>query len=198
MALTNPVHVPPLGEAVPRTSAVHRALGRWGLRAMGWRLEGALPDLPKFVIAVAPHTSNWDFVVSLFTRMALGLRSGWIGKHTLFYPPLGFLMRALGGIPVNRNTKSGLVEQMVEAFAVRERLVLAIAPEGTRKAVQRWRTGFYHIALRAHIPIVPASLDYKHKVLTFGPPLYPSGDRDADFEILRAFFASAVGKKALG
>lgn len=193
--MANPVHMPPLGDQVPVVSAAQQALGKRLLHLIGWKAEGALPNLPKFVIAVVPHTSNWDFFVGLFTRMAVGFRSSWIGKHTLFRPPLGMVMRALDGIPVNRSATSGLVEQLVEAFHTRDQLVLAIAPEGTRKEVSRWRTGFYHMALQAGVPIVPASLDYHRKVVTFGPPLHPSGDRDADFEVLRAFYAPAMGKR---
>lgn len=181
--------IPPLGPALPtRGNAVSRALGRALLRGLGWRIEGALPDVPKFVGIVAPHTSNWDFVVGYAAVLALGLRVSYIGKDALFKPPLGWLMRYLGGIPVVREQRQGLVGQMVDAFAAREQLVLGIAPEGTRKAVAQWKTGFYHIALGAGVPIVPVGLDGPHKTLRLGPPLTPTGDLHTDLPRLQAFF----------
>src|SRR6185503_1076937 len=139
--------LPILGPELPRSGGpISRALGRWVLAAMGWRVEGDIPNIPKLVIIAAPHTSNWDFVVGIAAKSALGLRVTFLGKDSLFRFPLGVLMRAWGGIPVDRGESHDVVSDIVAEFARRDRLVLALAPEGTRKRVDRWRTGFYHIA----------------------------------------------------
>lgn len=192
------MELPALGEALPRRGNVFsRAVGTGILRAFGWRLEGTLPDVPKVLGIGAPHTSNWDFVFGIAAVLALGLRANWIGKHTLFRWPVGGLMRWLGGIPVDRTHAQGLVEQAVAMFDSRDRLVLGIAPEGTRKKVERWKTGFYHIAHGAGVPILPFYWDYRRKVLGFGPPLVPSGDLDADLERIYAFYTRVHGRHPL-
>jgi 1-acyl-sn-glycerol-3-phosphate acyltransferase len=144
---------------------------------------------------VVPHTSNWDFVVGVLGLFAVGIRVSWLGKHTLFKPPWGGLMRWLGGIPIDRRSSAGAVEQIVELFNSSDALLLGLSPEGTRRQVDRWRTGFYHIAHRAGCPIVPIAFDYASYTIRFGEPLMPSGDMDADMGELRAFFAGATGKK---
>lgn len=180
--------LPPWGSPATRTRC-HRLL-----RRLGWRIEGALPDVPKCVLIGAPHTSNWDFVLTMLIIPALGVRIHWIGKHTIFRPPFGGLLRRLGGIPVDRNRSQGVVSQLADAFRQRERLVVAIAPEGTRQKVDRWKLGFYHIALLAEVPIVPASLDYRRKVLAIHPPYTPTGDPAADLRAIRAHYDGVVGR----
>ncbi len=154
-----------------------------------------LPDVSKVVIIVAPHTTNWDFVVGIAAKFALGLRASWLGKHTLFRPPFGGLMRWLGGIPVDRSRPNDVVARSVEQFAEMERMVLGISPEGTRKAVPRWKTGFYRIAQGAGVPIVPVAFDWSRRVLAIGPALSPGGDTDADLRTLGQFFEAARGRR---
>lgn len=187
--------LPHLGAAIPRRgSAAMRALGRGVLRLMGWRVAGEVPDLPKFVIAVAPHTSNWDFVVGAAAMFALDLRLAFIGKHTLFRWPFGGLLRWMGGIPVDRTKPHGVVSDAVAAFTHVERRVLAIAPQGTRSPVPRFRTGFLHIARGARVPVVLASLDYGQRCVRLGPVVIPGEDVEADRARIEAHFAGVRGR----
>jgi 1-acyl-sn-glycerol-3-phosphate acyltransferase len=165
---------------------------------MGWRISGSLPNQSKFVVIAAPHTSNWDFVVGLAAAMALDVDAHWIGKHTIFRWPFGPLMRHLGGIPVNRSATSGLVEQIVERFANSEGFVLGLAPEGTRKHVSRWKSGFYHIAAGAGVPIVCGYFDFEAKEVGIGPVIDPSGDYEADLDMIVRFYAPIRGKRSKG
>ncbi len=186
---------PTLGEAIPtKGNRFSRGLGKAVLKIMRWDIKGEISNLPKFVLIGAPHTSNWDFVLAIVTLIALGIDARWLGKDTLFRPPFGTLMRWLGGFPVDRSARHGLVAQTIEAFAQRDRFVVAVAPEGTRKRVEHWKTGFYHVAQGAGVPIVPFYFDYAHKVLGFGPPFELSGDLEADMKHIRAFYTPFKGK----
>jgi 1-acyl-sn-glycerol-3-phosphate acyltransferase len=173
-------------------------LGRALLALLRFRVEGEVPDLPKFVIAVAPHTSNWDFVVGAAAMFALDLRLAFIGKHTLFRPPFGGMFRWMGGIPVDRTSPHGVVEQSVEAFRRMDRRVLAIAPEGTRKRVPQFKSGFLHIARGAGVPVVLASLDYERRCVRLGPTMQPGEDVEADRKRIEAHFAAVRGKRPRG
>lgn len=185
-----PMEIPEPGPRVPRRGGVLRAaLGRTMLRALGWRIGPGLPDLGKAVITAAPHSSNWDFFVGIALVFALRLDVRFIAKMELFRGPLGPLMRWLGGLPVNRKRPVGVVEQTVAMFADRETLLLAVAPEGTRRPVDRWKSGFHRIAVAAGVPIVPGYFDNRRKVVGFGAPFYPTGDAEADIAALRAFYA---------
>jgi 1-acyl-sn-glycerol-3-phosphate acyltransferase len=161
---------------------------------MGWRIEGNLPDEPRLVIAVAPHTSNWDFVVGFSAYLALQLDATWFGKHTLFRWPLGPILRYFGGIPIVRTKAANVVDLYIHEFARRERMVLAIAPEGTRKKVAGWKTGFYHIAHGAGVPIVPVSLDFSTRRVRILAPMRPTGELERDLAALRANFRAAMAK----
>lgn len=171
-----------------------QAVGQFGLRLLRWRVTGQFPDVAKAVFIVAPHTSNWDFFVGLFADLALDLRAHWLGKHTIFRWPVNGLLRSLGGIPIERSSRSQVVEQMVGEFAAREALVLAIAPEGTRKKVDEWRTGFWHIAKGAGVPIVPIGLDYAKREVLVGPVRDPTDDLAADVRACKAFFSTVVAR----
>jgi 1-acyl-sn-glycerol-3-phosphate acyltransferase len=185
--------VPTLPPAVPRRgNALLRALGTLGLWLLRWRVEGGFPDVPKMVIIVAPHTSNWDFFVGLFAALALDIDARWFGKHTIFRGPLAPILRSLGGIPVDRGTSQHVVAQWVAAFANRERMVVGMAPEGTRGKVDTWRTGFWYLASRANVPVVPAALDYGARVATIAPAYWPTGDLESDLVRLKACFAHAT------
>jgi 1-acyl-sn-glycerol-3-phosphate acyltransferase len=170
-----------------------RALGRLTLWIARFRIEGAIPERAKLVVIVAPHTSNWDFVIGLAARYVVHVRIAWLGKHTLFVWPIGVLFRHWGGIPVDRRSSHDVVAQAVARFADREQLVLAIAPEGTRKAVSRWKTGFWHIAKGAGVPIVPVALDWGRRVVRIGDAVQPGESVDDDVEQLRRFFDGVRG-----
>ena len=189
--------VPALGASVPRRgSGPVRAFGRMILSLLGWRIEGEIPDLPKFVIAVAPHTSNWDFIVGGAAMFALDLRLSFLGKHTLFRWPLDPVLRWMGGIPVDRASPHGVVGDAVRAFESADRRVLAIAPEGTRKRVERFRSGFLHIACGAKVPVLLATLDYGERCLRLGPLVTPGADIEDECRRIEAFYAGVKGKRA--
>ncbi len=171
-----------------------RLIGRTAMVVTGWRFEGALPDEPKFVIIVAPHTSNWDFPLGVIALFALGFRVSFLGKHTIFRWPWGILMRWLGGIPVERSISRDRVAESVAAFNRVEKLILALAPEGTRKRVPRWKTGFYHTAHGASVPIVPIVFDFGRKVVEIRPLFRTTGDIESDFVCIKENFRGAVAK----
>lgn len=154
--------------------------------------------MAKAVAIVVPHTSNWDFVIGVLGLFAVGIRVSWLGKHTIFKPPWGVLMRWLGGIPIDRRSSAGVVEQIVELFNSSDAMLLGLSPEGTRRQVTRWRTGFYHIAHGAGCPVVPIAFDYPSHTIRFGEPLMPSGNMEADLDQLGRFFSGVVGKKGAG
>lgn len=166
------------------------------LDALRWDVDGEIPNIPKLVIIAAPHTSNWDFVVGVAAKLALGLKVMWLGKDTLFRGPLGYVMRQLGGRPVDRSASHDVVKDVVGEFQRHERLVLALAPEGTRKRVERWRTGFYHIAHAASVPIVPVALNFGERAIQIGAPFVTTGDVDADIRALQQRFAGVRGRRA--
>lgn len=170
-------------------------LARLILKMGGWKdTIGAPPkDIKKAVIIAAPHTSNWDFVYMICFAKVFGLKLNWMGKHTLFSPPLGWLMRLLGGVPIDRRKPGGMVAQMAEQFQNREVFMLAIPPEGTRKYVDKWKSGFYVIAKEANVPILPSVLDFGTREGGFAPPLYPSDDVKADMDVLREVYKGRVG-----
>ena len=195
----------PAGEAAPASPATaapprppwSRVLGppaRLLLRVAGWRLEGALPSEPRWVLLAAPHTSNWDLVLMLLCGFAFGVWPSWAGKHSLFRPPFGWIFRLLGGIPIDRRARGNRVEQLAALFAAREHLVLAIAPEGSRSTNEYWKSGFYWVARAAHVPVCLAYLDYGRKRAGLGPLLRPSGDLGADMDFVRAFYAGRQGR----
>ncbi|HET7671118.1 MAG TPA: lysophospholipid acyltransferase family protein [Burkholderiales bacterium] len=186
--------VPRLPPSMPRRgNALSRALGR-ALLALGrWRIEGEFPDRPKLIAIVAPHTSNWDFIIGIAAVYALGLRVRFLGKHTLFQPPLGWLMRWFGGVPVNREAPQGLVPQAVEAIDKADAIFLAITPAGTRSSTRPWRSGFYHIAHAARVPILPVAFDGAQRAIRLFKPVETSGDYARDLPQLVALYAGIRG-----
>ncbi len=164
------------------------------LASRGWRVEGNLPPVSKMVLIVGPHTSAWDLAVALSAETALRLKVSFLAKHTLFFWPLGLVLRAFGGIPVDRRERHDLVGQLTQRFDESDAMILALAPEGTRRQVMEWTTGFYQMARNAKVPIVPTTIDFKQRKVLFGPPLEPAGDPEAEIRKLRAFFGQAVGK----
>lgn len=170
-------------------------LGRSVLKLMGWRIEGQMPALDKFVVIGAHHTSNWDFVIFIAVKFVLRLNARWFGKHSIFIWPFAGLLKAWGGIPIHRHLRLNVVEQAIQAFHSHEQFILVLSPEGTRKKVERWRMGFYHIARGAGVPIVPGALDYRNRRVVIGPAFQPTGDVDADIRTLLAFFRPYEPKK---
>lgn len=170
-----------IGAQVPRRgSARSRWLGRTVLRLLGWRVEGDVPDHPKMVLIGVPHTSNMDGVLGLNTLVALGLDATTMIKDSAFRGPLGWLLRTLGAIPINRRSPKGVVEQSVEAFQQRPQLLMLIAAEGTRHSATGFKRGFYYIAQGAGVPVLAATVHYRERVVRFGPLMWPSGDFEAD------------------
>ncbi len=169
-----------------RGNAFTRSVAVGAMRLFGWKFTGErLPDSKKFVIIVAPHTSNWDFCVGVMAMYAIGIRGTFLGKDTLFRFPLGIIMRWLGGIPVDRFSKQDVVTQTAELVKRRERVIIALSPEGTRKRTERWRSGFWWIAHKAEVPIVPVAFDFAAREILIYPPFYTSGDPDRDIAELR-------------
>ena len=173
---------------------LHRA-SRFILSLAGWRTEGQLPLVPKFVLVGAPHTSNWDLPFTLLMAFAFKARIHWMGKTAIFRRPFKGFFQWLGGIPVKRSQSDNLVEQSIQQFRRNEQLILTIAPAGTRKRVIRWKSGFYHIACGANVPIVLGFLDYRRKVGGFGPLVHPTGNFATDMATIRAFYDGVTGKK---
>jgi 1-acyl-sn-glycerol-3-phosphate acyltransferase len=171
-----------------------RMLGSLVLRAMGFRIEGRLPACPKFVMIGAPHTSNWDFVLTLACKWALGVHASYLGKASLFRGLLGRLFLATGGIPVERSSPQDMVAQVVRRFDESERLILAVAPEGTRSRRERWKSGFYHIALGAGVPVVCGGFDFARRRVVLSDPVSLTGDVRADMDRIRRFYAPLRGR----
>jgi 1-acyl-sn-glycerol-3-phosphate acyltransferase len=163
---------------------IERALG-----VAGWRVEGAPPEQGSFVLIAAPHTSNWDAVIMLAAARILEIDLAWFVKDSWFKFPMGAVMRQLGGVPIDRSAHHGVVEQAVARLKESDRLALAVPPEGTRGRAPHWKTGFYHIACGAGVPIVLGYIDYRRKVAGLGPAFQPTGDLDADFEVFREFYS---------
>jgi len=187
--------LPALPPSMPqfRRSAWRRGC-EWLLRACGWRLVGELPDRPKLVLIAAPHSSWWDGVWGLLFRSALGADISFMAKREIFIGPLGWALRRVGGIPIERDTANGVVRQMAVRFADHERLWLGIAPEGTRKRVTQWKKGFWHIARAAGVPILPIYFDYPSRTIGIGPLFETSTDIADDLARLRAFYAPWRGR----
>jgi 1-acyl-sn-glycerol-3-phosphate acyltransferase len=178
----------------PVIGTILKWAGVCALRMCGWRLDGALPDLPKYVIVLAPHTSNWDFPVGLAFALWLRVEALWMGKDGMFRFPFYWLFWWLGGIPIDRDHHHGLVGQVIGLFNANERFILALAPEGHRRRVDAWKTGFYRIAHGAGVPIVLTYLDYRRKVGGIGPAVMPTGDIDADMKVIQEFYSTVTAR----
>jgi 1-acyl-sn-glycerol-3-phosphate acyltransferase len=173
-----------------------RPVARGWLRLGRWRIVGDLPDLPKYVIVAAPHTTNWDLPNTLAAGLHYGRRVHWMGKDSLFRWPYAGLMRGLGGVPVDRSKSNDAVAQMVRWFAAHQRAVLVIAPAGTRSATAAWKSGFYHIAVGAGVPIVLGFIDYRRRAVGIAEVFHPTGDYTADLAAIAAVYAPIVDGRA--
>ena len=161
---------------------------------LGWTLHADYPEVDQYVLIAAPHTSNWDFPLGIIAAKAIHLKVQWLGKHSLFRWPFGWFFRAIGGTPVHRDQALNLIPQMTDLFTRTGPLVLALAPEGTRSKTDHWKTGFYHIARAANVPIVMAYLDYGHKQVGIGGTFHPGDNIEAVFAQIRQFYKDRQGK----
>lgn len=180
------------GRAPSWSSRIVRRIILWLYRWKGWKLEGALPATKKFVIAGAPHSSNWDFVFFTGATAKMGIKPNFMGKHSLFRWPMKRFMEDMGGIPVDRRGRANYVEQVAAEFARRDELALVVAAEGSRTTDGTWKSGFYHIAVAAGVPIVPTWVCNKDMRLGFGPALLPSGDYPADLMKIARYMRSVL------
>jgi len=178
----------------PTPSKLSSLFGNAWLRAFGWKIDGGAPNVKRAVVVAAPHTSAWDFPFTMAVASSLGIRISWMGKHTLFKPPMGYVMRWFGGLPVDRRASHNAVASAVELLKSNDELFLIVAPEGTRQKTTRWKTGFYYMALQANVPIVLGYLDFEKKRGGLGELFYPTGDIEADMKKIRAFYANVRGK----
>jgi 1-acyl-sn-glycerol-3-phosphate acyltransferase len=176
---------------------VLRLVSRFILKITGWKLEGRLPNSQKYVMIAAPHTSNWDFVFTLLVCFSLKISPHILGKKELLEWPMGRFFPWLGIVPVDRSRSTNLVGQAVEAFESADRLVLLITPSGTRSKVKRWKTGFYHIAHGANVPLAFGYIDYARKLVGIGGFMQVSGDLDADMMRIKSFYVDIVGKHSV-
>jgi len=165
-------------------------------KLLGWKVTGFsdFESVKKAVIIAVPHTSWHDFYIGVLVRSVLGIKSNFIGKKALFNFPIGWIFRALGGSPVERKSNENQVQAIARLFAEKDEFRIGMAPEGTRKKVEEWRTGFYYIAKEANVPIVMFTLDFANKENRFSEPFYPTEDKEADFKFMKAFFKGVVGK----
>lgn len=189
------VNTPFLCEQIPRIgNKFSQWLGTTVLKLMGWRYSGTFPCCSKMILAIAPHTSNWDFVVGIAVAFNLRLKISFFGKHSLFIPPFGRLLRRWGGIPIERSTKHGVVDDMADRLREAETMVLCLAPEGTRSPVSPWRTGFLHIAHKANVPVFLVTFDYKKKLIEFGPMHNISDNTQHELNRIYLHYKKALGK----
>lgn len=185
-----------LHPSIPTTgNLLTRSFGRSLFRILGWNIQGSLPDKPQMIVAVAPHTSNWDFFVAISYVLGSGIKINFMAKHTLFVFPIKTIMTGLGGLAIDRRKSRGTVEQMCERFSEKKQLVLAITPEGTRSYSDDWKTGFLHISQAANVPVVLVTLDFKSKTMEFGPDFGVSTNMEADLEKIKTESKRAIGKK---
>ncbi|MDM1246374.1 MULTISPECIES: lysophospholipid acyltransferase family protein [unclassified Acinetobacter] len=190
------LHFPELPDQVPqRGTKKSRALFRKLYLAQGWRFEGEFPNLPKAVAIVSPHTSNFDGLYAFLAMLGIGLRVTIFGKDSLFKPPFDRIFKWIGVIPVQRDSPHGLTEQIIKVIQHTEKIWIAIAPEGTRNKAEKIKSGFYHIAVGAHIPIVMFALDYDHKVIRCLGVLHPSGDYEADLACIFQYYEGNFSPK---
>lgn len=170
------------------------SISAWILNSLGWTIRADIPDLKKYIVIAAPHTSNWDFPLGLLTAKALKLKVTWMGKHSMFRWPFGWFFRAIGGTPVHRGSGRNYIEQMAELFKQSDKMILALAPEGTRSKTDHWKTGFHHIARAANVPIAMGYMDYGKKLVSLSDLLYTGDDIEADFDKIRQLYKNIRGK----
>ena len=170
-----------------------KLLSRLILKLIGWKLDERVPETQRYVMIGYPHTSTWDFILGMMAKWAMGLPVNWVANHSMFWGPFKPIFIAMGGVPLNREKTTGFIQKNVELFAQREHFILGLMPEGTRSKTNHWKTGFYHIAHGANVPIALAYLDYKNKVIGIGEVIETTGDIHADFETIKIFYQDKTG-----
>ncbi len=173
---------------------VRHLIGKLWLKVFGWETVGDVPNIPRAVFVAHPHTTGWDLPFTLAVAWSLRMNVSWIGKNTLFKGPLKFFFRALGGVPVDRSKRNNQVKAIADAIRNEERVFLTIAPSGTRKRRDHWKSGFYHIAREADVPLLLAFMDYSKKRGGLGPVFKPTGDMKRDMDVIRDFYEGVRGK----
>lgn len=164
-------------------------------KVLGWKIVGDFaPQIKKSVIIAVPHTSWHDFYIGVFTRRITKVQINWVGKKELFKWPFGWYFRWMGGAPLDRTSGQNKVEAIAKVFDSKDEFRLTLAPEGTRKKVDTWKTGFYYIAMAVGVPIIPVAFDYRTKTVRIHPPFYPTGDLETDLKVLRKLYEGVVGK----
>jgi len=172
-----------------------KLLSRLILKLIGWKLDERVPETRRYVMIGYPHTSNWDFILGMLAKWGMGLPINWVAKHSMFWGPFKPMFIAMGGVPLNREKTTGFIQKNIELFAQREHFILGLMPEGTRSKTDHWKTGFYHIAHGANVPIALAYMDYKNKVIGVGDVMLTSGDIHADLETIKEFYKDKIGYK---
>lgn len=160
----------------------------------GWKVTGEFPNQKKFILVVAPHTSNWDFIIAMLVMMTLNIKVTFMGKHSIFIGPFGRLLKRLGGVPIERDHPHGIVGQMVSLFAKKEQMILGLAPEGTRSKTVEWKKGFLYIAKQADVPVVPIGLDFSKKEILIMPPQQIKDDIDRSLVEIKALYHHVCAK----
>ncbi len=163
------------------------------LKILGWKIDNQQPQQNKYVLIAYPHTSNWDFILGMLAKWAMNMPLNWVAKHSMFWGPFRPLFISMGGIPLDRSKSIGFIQKNIELFQTRESFVLGLMPEGTRSKTNHLKTGFYYIADGANVPIALAYMDYKNKLIGVGKVVQPSGDINADFEIIKDFYQDKIG-----
>lgn len=180
----------------PIITPLLRWIAMLGLKLTGWKVAGDTPSVDKYMLIAAPHTSNWDFPVMVAASLVRRAEVSWVGKDSLFKGMLGPIARWFAGIPIDRSTSNDVVGQIVERYQTEDKMVVIICPEGTRRRVGSWKTGFYHIARLAEVPVVLGFADYPSKTVGFGPAYIPTGDVERDMAEIQAFYRDYRGKRA--
>ena len=187
--------IPALKNNIPKTnSVIKKVIGKFLLWCYRWHIEGEVHNAKKFMVILAPHTSYWDFLTNMGTMLALGIRNRWFVADAFCWWPLGYFMRWLGGIPIVRSSPQDLVSFTIGKFADHDELILALYPEGTTRKAKKWKTGFWHIAHGADIPIQFLAVDYEKRATVFGPVIQLSDDIEADMKKIQAYFKKVTPK----
>ena len=174
-------------------SQILRKIGRFGINISGWTVKGQVPDEERIVIIAAPHTSNWDFILAMLAIFGLNIKLRWLGKHSIFKPGFKNFFKWLGGIPVYRDNPSNLIDNVVKIVKKEKSIVIAMTPEGTRKKVKRWKTGFLRIAKQTHSKILLISIDAPTKSIEIGNIFNPTGNSEEDLEFIQKYYSSFKG-----
>ncbi len=189
------VNTPILCKQIPQSgNKFSRWLGARVLSILGWQYSGEFPCHKKMIIAVAPHTSNWDFVIGLAVKFHLAIKISFFGKHSIFIPPFSYVLKRLGGIPIKRTQAHGVVGAMAEQMRAADKMILALSPEGTRSPISPWKTGFLHIAHQANVPVFLVAFNYKKKRIEFGPVLNISDNIPKEMNKIYQYFQNVEGK----